>query len=98
MNEATTTLTRAGGEEQIRAFGSKQFATKFPQAHAFIKNFKLDLVDVERIQHEGNSAQTTTKRRTRSSSRRIRKNSKPGCPSKSSACGAAAPWCRSFTE
>lgn len=44
-----------GGEEQIHAFGSKQFATKFPQVHAFIKNFKLDLADVEAIEHEGYS-------------------------------------------
>jgi glycine betaine/proline transport system substrate-binding protein len=44
-----------GGEEQIHAFGSKQFASKFPQAHAFIKALKLDLADVEAIEHEGNT-------------------------------------------
>lgn len=42
-----------GGEEQIHAFGSKQFATKFPQAHTFIKNLKLTLADVEVIQNDG---------------------------------------------
>lgn len=42
-----------GGEEQIHAFGSKQFATKFPRAHAFIKNFKMDIKDVEAIELEG---------------------------------------------
>lgn len=44
-----------GGEEQIHAFGSKQFASKFPQAYAFVKNFKLDLADVETIEAEGYS-------------------------------------------
>lgn len=41
-----------GGEEQVHAFGSKQLAAKFPQAHAFLKNFKLDLKDVELLQAE----------------------------------------------
>jgi glycine betaine/proline transport system substrate-binding protein len=44
-----------GGEEQIHAFGSKQFATKFPQAYAFVKHFKLELADVEVIENEGYS-------------------------------------------
>jgi glycine betaine/proline transport system substrate-binding protein len=44
-----------GGEEQIHAFGSKQFAKKFPQAYAFVKHFKLDLADVEAIENEGYS-------------------------------------------
>jgi glycine betaine/proline transport system substrate-binding protein len=44
-----------GGEEQIHAYGSKQFAAKFPQAYAFIKSFKLDLADVETIEQEGYS-------------------------------------------
>jgi glycine betaine/proline transport system substrate-binding protein len=44
-----------GGEEQIHAYGSKQFAAKLPQAYAFIKNFKLDLADVETIEQEGYS-------------------------------------------
>ena len=44
-----------GGEEQIHAFGSKQFATKFPKAYAFVKNFKLDIKDVEAIELEGQS-------------------------------------------
>ena len=42
-----------GGEEQIHAFGSKQFAGKFPKAHTFIKNLKLDLADVESIEKDG---------------------------------------------
>jgi glycine betaine/proline transport system substrate-binding protein len=44
-----------GGEEQIHAFGSKQFATKFPRADGFMKHFKLTLADVEAIEFEGNS-------------------------------------------
>ena len=44
-----------GGEEQIHAFGSKQFATKFPRANVFIKHFKLTLADVEAIELDGNS-------------------------------------------
>jgi glycine betaine/proline transport system substrate-binding protein len=44
-----------GGEEQIHAFGSKQFATKFPRANVFMKHFKLTLADVEAIELEGNS-------------------------------------------
>jgi glycine betaine/proline transport system substrate-binding protein len=42
-----------GGEEQIHAYGSKQFASKFPQAYAFVKNFKLDLADVEAVEKDG---------------------------------------------
>ncbi|MEN9893320.1 MAG: hypothetical protein RLY78_3615, partial [Pseudomonadota bacterium] len=42
-----------GGEEQIHAFGSKSFATKYPQAHDFVRRFKLDLADVEAIEHAG---------------------------------------------
>ena len=42
-----------GGEEQIHAFGSKQLASKFPKAHTFIKNLKLDLADVESIEKDG---------------------------------------------
>lgn len=44
-----------GGEEQIHAFASKQFATRFPRADVFFKNFKLTLADVEAIELEGNS-------------------------------------------
>jgi glycine betaine/proline transport system substrate-binding protein len=41
-----------GGDEQIHALGSKQFATKFPKVNTFVKSFKLDLADVEAIEHE----------------------------------------------
>ncbi|MBN3815368.1 glycine betaine ABC transporter substrate-binding protein [Paraburkholderia sp. Se-20369] len=44
-----------GGEEQVHAFASKQFATKFPRADVFFKHFKLSLADVESIEFEGNS-------------------------------------------
>jgi glycine betaine/proline transport system substrate-binding protein len=46
-----------GGEEHVNAMGSKQFAKKFPEAYAFVKNFKMDLADVEAIEHaaEGNN-------------------------------------------
>lgn len=44
-----------GGEEQIHAFASKQFATKFPRADVFFKHFKLTLADVEAIELAGNS-------------------------------------------
>lgn len=44
-----------GGEEQIHAFGSKQFAGKFPRADVFMKHFKLTLADVEAIEFEGNN-------------------------------------------
>ncbi|MEM5313617.1 glycine betaine ABC transporter substrate-binding protein [Paraburkholderia sp. JHI869] len=44
-----------GGEEQVHAFASKQFATKFPRADVFFKHFKLTLADVEAIELEGNS-------------------------------------------
>ncbi|RDK00254.1 glycine betaine ABC transporter substrate-binding protein [Paraburkholderia lacunae] len=44
-----------GGEEQVHAFASKQFATKFPQADVFFKHFKLTLADVEAIEFEGNA-------------------------------------------
>ncbi|MGZ2749031.1 glycine betaine ABC transporter substrate-binding protein [Burkholderia stagnalis] len=44
-----------GGEEQIHAFASKQFATRFPRADVFFKHFKLTLADVEAIEFEGNS-------------------------------------------
>ncbi|AUT64142.1 glycine betaine ABC transporter substrate-binding protein [Paraburkholderia terrae] len=44
-----------GGEEQVHAFASKQFATKFPRADVFFKHFKLSLADVEAIEFEGNS-------------------------------------------
>lgn len=44
-----------GGEEQIHAFASKQFATRFPRAETFFKHFKLTLADVEAIEYEGNS-------------------------------------------
>ena len=44
-----------GGEEQIHAFASKQFATRFPRADVFFKHFKLTLADVEAIELEGNS-------------------------------------------
>ncbi|MDE1179221.1 glycine betaine ABC transporter substrate-binding protein [Paraburkholderia sp.] len=44
-----------GGEEQIHAFGSKQFAGKFPRADVFMQHFKLTLADVEAIEFAGNS-------------------------------------------
>jgi glycine betaine/proline transport system substrate-binding protein len=44
-----------GGEEQVHAFASKQFATKFPRADVFFKHLKLTLADVESIEFEGNS-------------------------------------------
>jgi glycine betaine/proline transport system substrate-binding protein len=44
-----------GGEEQVHAFASKQFASKFPRADVFFKHFKLTLADVESIEYEGNS-------------------------------------------
>lgn len=44
-----------GGEEQVHAFASKQFASKFPRADVFFKHFKLTLADVEAIEFEGNS-------------------------------------------
>lgn len=45
-----------GGEEQIHAYGSKQFAGKFPQVNTFLKNFKLDLKDVELLQAEAQAS------------------------------------------
>ncbi|WP_277183240.1 glycine betaine ABC transporter substrate-binding protein [Caballeronia sp. BR00000012568055] len=45
-----------GGDEQIRAFGSKQFATKYPKAYTFIKHYKLTLADVEQIELDGNAS------------------------------------------
>lgn len=44
-----------GGDEQVHAFASKQFASKFPRADVFMKHFKLTLSDVETIEFEGNS-------------------------------------------
>ncbi len=44
-----------GGDEQVHAFASRQFATKFPRADVFFKHFKLTLADVEAIEYEGNS-------------------------------------------
>jgi len=44
-----------GGEEQIHAFASKQFAGRFPRADVFFKHFKLKLSDVEAIEFDGNS-------------------------------------------
>ncbi|MEX3928899.1 glycine betaine ABC transporter substrate-binding protein [Paraburkholderia sp. BR10936] len=44
-----------GGEEQVHAFASKQFATRFPRADVFFKHFKLTLADVEAIELEGNA-------------------------------------------
>ena len=44
-----------GGEEQVHAFASKDFATKFPRADVFFKHFKLTLADVEAVEYEGNS-------------------------------------------
>jgi glycine betaine/proline transport system substrate-binding protein len=41
-----------GGEEQIHAFASKQFAGKFPRADVFFKHFKLKLSDVEAIEFD----------------------------------------------
>jgi len=43
-----------GGDEQVHAFASRQFATKFPRADVFFKHFKLTLADVEAIEYEGN--------------------------------------------
>jgi glycine betaine/proline transport system substrate-binding protein len=45
-----------GGEEQVHAFASKQFATKFPRADVFFKHFKLTLADVESIEFAGNTS------------------------------------------
>ncbi|MEK8026840.1 glycine betaine ABC transporter substrate-binding protein [Pseudaquabacterium rugosum] len=47
-----------GGEEQIHAFGSKAFAGKFPRAHAFLQNFKMELADVEAVQLAGETAKS----------------------------------------
>ncbi|MDR5823317.1 glycine betaine ABC transporter substrate-binding protein [Caballeronia sp. LZ043] len=44
-----------GGEEQVHAFASKQFAGRFPRADVFFKHLKLNLADVEAIEFEGNS-------------------------------------------
>jgi glycine betaine/proline transport system substrate-binding protein len=44
-----------GGEEQIHAFASRQFASKFPRADVFFKHFKLTLADVEAIEFAGYS-------------------------------------------
>ncbi|WP_114812416.1 glycine betaine ABC transporter substrate-binding protein [Paraburkholderia kururiensis] len=44
-----------GGEEQIHAFASKQFAGKFPRADVFFKHFKLTLADVEAVEFDGNN-------------------------------------------
>jgi len=44
-----------GGEEQVHAFASKQFASKYPRADVFMKHFKLTLADVEAIEFEGNT-------------------------------------------
>ncbi|WP_118183953.1 glycine betaine ABC transporter substrate-binding protein [Paraburkholderia phosphatilytica] len=44
-----------GGEEQVHAFASKQFAGKFPRADQFFKHFKLTLSDVEAVEFDGNS-------------------------------------------
>lgn len=45
-----------GGEEHIHGFGSKKLAGSFPKAHAFLKNFKMDLKDIELIQNEGQAS------------------------------------------
>ncbi|MDR5816647.1 glycine betaine ABC transporter substrate-binding protein [Caballeronia sp. LZ033] len=52
LNDPKGTL---GGEEQVHAFASKQFAGKFPRADVFFKHLKLNLADVEAIEFEGNS-------------------------------------------
>lgn len=44
-----------GGEEQVHAFASKQFASKFPRAAVLMKRLKLTLADVESIEMEGNT-------------------------------------------
>lgn len=44
-----------GGEEQIHAFASKQFAGKFARADVFFKHFKLKLADIEAIELDGNA-------------------------------------------
>lgn len=41
-----------GPEEEVHALGSKQFAAKHPEAYAFVKNFRMDLADVEAIQNQ----------------------------------------------
>ncbi|MFP3249727.1 MAG: glycine betaine ABC transporter substrate-binding protein, partial [Paraburkholderia sp.] len=56
MRDLTDTKGTLGGEEQIHAFASKQFAGKFPRADVFMKHFKLTLADVEAIEFEGNSS------------------------------------------
>ncbi|TKC78093.1 glycine betaine ABC transporter substrate-binding protein [Trinickia terrae] len=45
-----------GGEEQVHAFASKQFAGKFSRADVFFKHFKLTLADVEAVEFDGNSS------------------------------------------
>ena len=45
-----------GGEEQIHAFASKQFAGKFQRADVFFKHFKMKLSDIEAIEFDGNSS------------------------------------------
>ncbi|WP_184130214.1 glycine betaine ABC transporter substrate-binding protein [Paraburkholderia atlantica] len=44
-----------GSEEQVHAFASKQFASRYPRADVFFKHFKLTLADVESIEYEGNA-------------------------------------------
>ncbi|WP_354682239.1 glycine betaine ABC transporter substrate-binding protein [Cupriavidus necator] len=44
-----------GGEEQIHAFASKKFTSKFPRAEGFFKRFRLTLAEVEAIELEGNT-------------------------------------------
>ena len=45
-----------GGEEQVHAFASKQFAGKYPRADVFFKHFKLKLSDIEAIEYAGNAS------------------------------------------
>ncbi|SAK66452.1 substrate-binding region of ABC-type glycine betaine transport system [Caballeronia calidae] len=42
-----------GGDEQIHAFASKQFASKNPRAYAFFKHYDINLQEVEAVQFDG---------------------------------------------
>ncbi|MEY4413703.1 MAG: hypothetical protein RIQ53_996 [Pseudomonadota bacterium] len=53
LKDAKGTL---GGEEQIHAYGSQNLATNFPRATTFLKNFKLELKDVEQLQADAQAA------------------------------------------
>lgn len=53
LKDAKGTL---GGEEQIHAYGSQNLAKDFPRATTFLKNFKLELKDVEQLQADAQAA------------------------------------------